>query len=162
MSRQVKAAKNSQGSGSRSPRPAQGSKELDVLVAEKVMQQVPCDGWSRMNFGSAGGAALRKKCQHEDGRCYPMASISNMQGNYDGVPPYSRRIETAEQVIQKMRERGFGWHAHCEGKGWELQCWRLADGPAHAKTITGYLYPAAICHAALAAVQAQMDLETTT
>lgn len=97
---------------------------LDRLIAEKVMGLVPCEGWEPMNFGSAGGAALMKKCKHVDGKCYPTGKTGSVFGEYDGVPAFSRNRAVAAQVVDRMEELGFcsfqlrGFFAPTYKHGW--------------------------------------------
>lgn len=47
--------------------------QLDRTCAHEVKGLTPCDGWTPINFGSAGGPALQKTCDHAPGTCYPTA-----------------------------------------------------------------------------------------
>lgn len=82
---------------------------LDALIAERVMGQVSCDGWFAYNLGAAGGMTLQKTCGHKSHECYPSKSVANAFGAYDGVPPYSRKIEAAMQVVDRLHERGMNF-----------------------------------------------------
>jgi hypothetical protein len=59
-------------------------------VAEKILGLIKCGGWSYMNFGSAGGAALMKNCKHKDGECYSSRTTGNMMGKIGGCPEYNK------------------------------------------------------------------------
>ena len=127
-------------------------RELSEAVARRVMNQMPCDGWVRMNFGSAGGAALRKECAHEKETCYPTAKFGNVHGSYDGVPPYAAKIESAMMVVEKMRERDWYVEIANMSTGWFVNFIydinERIDCPAQAR-----LLPEAICRAALATIE---------
>lgn len=157
----VNEEKNSSGQAVESPLTALQGRELDAAIAERVTGLVPCDGWVRMNFGSAGGAALRKECEHENGACYPTVSVSNVQGNYDGVPPYSRKIESAMLVVEKMRERGYGWTLKAHDDSWRVDVYRLPDNGYDGLQSQASTLPESICRAALATVNTTARLAET-
>lgn len=129
-------------------------KQLDVDVAQKVMGLVPCDGWARMNFGSAGGPALRKECTHGDKECYPTATFGGAFGSYHGTPAYSTEIKLAVETVEKMRERGFGWTICTHKDGWFVRCFELPDEGLQWRhsTVVSPTLPQAICKSALAAL----------
>ncbi|MFN0123743.1 MAG: BC1872 family protein [Blastocatellia bacterium] len=81
--------------------------ELDTLVAERVLDLVPCDGWESINLGSAGGPAMVKNCGQTH-RCYPRG-----------------RPMAASSMIAPA------WHvvSHLGDKGWEItiRCFPGAD-----------------------------------
>lgn len=79
-------------------------RELDLLVAEKVMSLVPCDNWRPINFGSAGGPAFQKDCEHEN--CYPASERGSAHGRMGGCPQYSTNITLAWQVVEHLRKQG--------------------------------------------------------
>jgi len=116
------------------------------------MNQEPCDGWVKMNFGAAGGPALRKECAHEDGKCYPTATIGGVHGSYDGVPPYATKIEAAMQVVEKMREQG--WSFACTLYEGKLPYASFCKGTAKSsRNAEADALAEAICRAALAAIE---------
>jgi hypothetical protein len=85
-------------------------RELDVLVAERVMGLVPCDGWRRINLGSAGGPAMMQvrdvpfynpedlpACTHAYGECFPIDT------GYPGSGP--AKYSTDDNAARLMRDR---------------------------------------------------------
>lgn len=84
----------------------EAGRELDALIAEKVMDLVPCEAWEYINFGSAGGPALvNANCIHGQGRrCYPTTEIGggvSLQG-IGGPPHYSTDIAAAWEIVEKF------------------------------------------------------------
>ena len=73
----------------------------DALVEETVFGRVPCLGWKPFNFGSAGGLALRKDCDHDLDRCYPV--IETSAGGYkDGIggpPRYTASMDRVREML---------------------------------------------------------------
>lgn len=74
--------------------------ELAKEIAHKVMGLVPCDQWTYMNFGSAGGAALRKNCHHEN--CYPTQELGSILGKIGGIPDYLGNWNMTMKVREKI------------------------------------------------------------
>jgi|GEM_PF-6805450 len=68
--------------------PMKPGPELDKAVADK-MGMIPCEMWTPINFGSAGGPALEKNCVHGENACYPTNEVGSIQGNIGGVPAFS-------------------------------------------------------------------------
>jgi hypothetical protein len=83
----------------------QPNRELDLLVAEKVMGLIPCDQWTENNLGSAGGPALWKHCKHDN--CYSTLEISSLLGTIGGCPRYSSKIQETWEVVRRMRSSGY-------------------------------------------------------
>jgi hypothetical protein len=138
--------------GGREEMPRELDAELNALIADKVMEQVACDGYSQINLGSAGGPALRRDCQHEKDKCYPSAEIGSAWGKIGGCPNYSGEIRLAFEVVEKMRERG--WSFACtlyEGRlPYASFCKMTAVSSRNAEAES---LPEAICLAALEAVK---------
>lgn len=78
--------------------------QIDELIAEKVMGLIPCNEWTPINLGSAGGPALLKNCHHTN--CYPTVRNADV----GGCPKYSTNIKSAWEVINRFRQ-GFDEHA---------------------------------------------------
>ena len=93
----------------------QPDRELDLLVAEKVMKLIPCDRWTETNLGSAGGPALMKNCDHEN--CYSTLEIGSAFGTIGGCPRYSSKIHLAWEVVKHMLSEGFDLSLESEGNG---------------------------------------------
>jgi hypothetical protein len=72
-------------------------RELDVLVAEKVMEMVACDAWEPHRL-SAGTYYKVRPCDHA--ACYPAAA---------GPAEYSQNISAAWQVVRAIQEQHPGW-----------------------------------------------------
>jgi hypothetical protein len=99
-------------------------RELDVLVAEKVM------GWTNLRTTKAG---MRRGTPAE----YPHIGHE--------VPPYSTDMSAAWEVVEKMREReGYA------GVESNHDLWEASMGPWY--VATAETAPLAICRAALAAI----------
>ena len=71
----------------------EAGREMDALVAEKVMGSVPCDAWEIHNTRSW---VLGDSCGHSS--CYPENS---------GPPEYSTNISAAWEVVKKIFSMGF-------------------------------------------------------
>ena len=130
-------------------------REMDALVAEKVMGLAPCDAWSPVNFGSAGGPAmwLDKPCGH-DGKCYPTPS----EHPFSGPLHYSTSIAAAWEVVERLRaDKVMGGasiaavNAPDDATPGEW-CVEWFDGDHTLDCAIGDTAPLAICRAALAAV----------
>lgn len=80
-------------------------RELDLFVAQQVMGLIPCNKWTSLNLGSAGGPAFQKNCAHEN--CYPAAEQGSALGRVGGCPQYSTKIALAWQVVEHLRQKGF-------------------------------------------------------
>src|SRR5947207_341300 len=81
------------------------SGDFDLLVAQRVMGLVPCADWEAFNFGSAGGPALLKKCNHPVDACFPIFTTQSIYGTIGGPPRYSTDIRAAWELVD--RQRGF-------------------------------------------------------
>jgi len=79
-------------------------REMDALVAEKIMGSVPCDGWSRFHIGEMMNDM---KCEHEMGKCFPKKA---------GPPMYSTSISAAWQVMEHFRQNQ--WKVSVIGNEW--------------------------------------------
>jgi len=68
-------------------------KEIDTLVAEKIMDLVPCENWYLQEITMIGPIYIRNqhKCKH-DGKCYPK----------EYVPECSTNISSAWRVVDKL------------------------------------------------------------
>lgn len=74
--------------------------ELDILVSEKVLGQVPCPAWRYSNLGSAGGpVSMKWTCSHAEGMCRPVDPKLPW-------PSYSTNIAAAWQVAERIGRRG--------------------------------------------------------
>lgn len=65
---------------------------MDRAVAE-ALGLIACDDWEPINFGSAGGPALIKKCSHDE--CYPAQMLGSVMGPVGGCPRYSTDLGIA-------------------------------------------------------------------
>lgn len=72
-------------------------REMDAMVAEKVMGAVPCGAWRR--FNSYEWIKDNSACEHA--ACYPIG--------HDGkpsAPQYSKNLNAAWRVVEKMHGDG--------------------------------------------------------
>lgn len=128
-------------------KPLVAGRELDALVAEKVMGAVWTPTPSDMVFdedywleipGKPGVFAYR----YRDGRVKPKA----------GCPPYSTDMASAWEVVEKMEQRGHGFAlADSQGPPWEATFDNLSSMLSYIETAD--TAPLAICLAALKAVE---------
>jgi hypothetical protein len=158
----------------------EAGRELDALIAERVMGIVPCDKWRKTNLGSAGGPALMKDdgdCPHERDKCYSVITTASIYGVIGGPRKYSTDIKAAWKVVERLRTDG--WLVRVQempneepflmGAGWRdeenlelhmrAMCQlypskRQREGRAMFRDIVAFedSTPLAICKAALAAV----------
>lgn len=118
----------------------QPGRELDALVAEKVM------GWrvdfdSRRHWTELADISLDRLVFTEPN------GIFHGEQSINDIPPYSTDVGTAWQVVERMKERG-GCNVLTYPSG-VVQCW--INGEHHAVANTA---PHAICLAALRAIGA--------
>ena len=92
-------------------------RELDLLVAEQVMGLIPCDGWSRINFGSGGGPAVRKNCDHPNNTCYPIIENAGAFGVAGGCPRYSTESRAWVEIIDHMIKEDGMWAIEYDSNG---------------------------------------------
>lgn len=130
-------------------------RELDRLVAEKVMNLIACDKWERHYGGwgmaiSGAGDVWVSGCKHPSGSCYPV----------DAPAPYSTDITAAWQLIEKhphyvslthSNDHGYTgrWNDHMT---WRCRFYAPEKFEAEADTA-----PLAICLAALKAIGVEVD-----
>jgi len=110
-------------------------KEMDVLVAEKVMGRVPCTAWDVFRFAPPAFIKDAESCEHKD--CYPL-----------GFPAdYSTYIAAAWQVVEKVIT-GTVWECYLTHQfdGWS--CLFAAPNKPDVYGV-GETAPLAICRAAL-------------
>ena len=88
-------------------------RELDLLMAEKVLGLIACDKWTLINLGSAEGPAFKKNCEHEN--CYPASEQDSALGQMGGCPQLSTSIEAAWKVVEHMRRKGFEFALDSKG-----------------------------------------------
>lgn len=145
-------------------------RELDKLVAEKVMGLEPCEGWVEANLGSAGGPVVttnrephlwnpksETRCSHKDRNCYPSMSLNLYNNIPPGGPcPYSTHIARAWEVREKIAELGYGEMLICRGcNGWEAYQATACADPDFGDwfVVSVDTVPKAICLAALEAIK---------
>ena len=118
-------------------------RELDALVAEKVMGQVPCDAWRPFT-------ALPPQWMKDKGECGHAACFPAQMG----PAAYSTDIAAAWEVVEKItapgRLTGGAWR-HLNGKYDAVFSEQLGGG-VFAMSDEAPTAPLAICHAALKAV----------
>lgn len=135
--------------------PDDKSRDLDLLVAQRVMGLVPCPDWEVTNFGSAGGPALMKKCNHPTDRCFPTVTTSSIYGTIGGPRRYSTDVRSAWEVVERLLAdfqsadlrleftQGSDWRVGLRSAS--MRRWRWARGDK---------VPEAICRAAVALTHA--------
>lgn len=112
------------------------SRELDALVAEKVM------GWTNAHR-TRPGACLRG---------YPPTSATITL-----VPAYSSEIAAAWAVVERMREQGYAVTVRSASEGrWVARTWKAPDDPS-TDWVREDSAPLAIVLAALRAVGVPED-----
>ena len=141
-------------------------REMNLLVADRVMGLVSCEGWKIVNLGSAGGAVLMADgCTHGRGECYSTVQVDSIHGTIGGCPPFSTDIAAAWEVVERLKNSTplgdvlVWWNAGTLSSygqpGWEAQI-RDFDGDCKERTIAlsglSATAPLAICRAALRAV----------
>ena len=90
------------------------NREKDRLVEELIFGKVPCTGWKRFNFGSAGGPALRKECDHGPEDCYPDVEIGAgaFGGTIGGPQKYTSSLKCTIEMLEFLRDhRDAQWMA---------------------------------------------------
>ena len=114
-------------------------KEMDILVAEKVMGEVPCIAWSVYRSAPPMFIKDAESCGHKD--CYPL----------DFPAHYSTNIAAAWQVVEKVMT-GTVWECYITQQfdGWS--CLFAAPDKSDAYGV-GESASLAICRAALLAVR---------
>jgi hypothetical protein len=123
----------------------EAGKELDALVAEKVM------GWTGIKHDHAAGGHIVFTTGTPEGRSRP---------SHHPVPSYSTAIMYAWQVVEKMGERGYWFDIHDTYTGTRAVAFmQKEDGEQLAGWIAGHAndvsVPLAICLAALMAVESE-------
>ena len=114
-------------------------REIDRLIAERIFGVRPCKEWKPANLGSAGGPVLihgdwMKPVKHEY-ECYPdIEDIKTIQGTLGGPARYTTDIAAAWQLVEKMRERGFGVLIAC---GAEVSKYEVEITPAQSEYAKG-------------------------
>jgi hypothetical protein len=117
-------------------------RELDAIIAEKVLGLEPCDNWRPINLGSAGGPAMLKECPPTH-NCYPRSRPST----------YSSNIYAAWSVVEHLaRERGWEVTIKVCGQSQEVTIDKREPGAAVVEKAEAETAPMAICLAALRAV----------
>ncbi len=117
--------------------------EIDVLVAEKVLERVPCDAWEEISLGSAGGPAMMKKCVKHD-RCYPQ----------NHAAAYSTNLAAAWNVVEYLGEKNWDVAIRQIVNGqtyYEVEIDRRTGNPDDKVVAHALTAPLAICLASLRA-----------
>ncbi len=114
-------------------------RELDALVAEKVMGSVPCDDWHVWGYALTGAEWMSGNCGHA--KCYPREEPVR----------YSEYISAAWQVLEKVCENGARFLLG--GPGDNLSRWQCTFHNPTPIIGWGDTAPHAICLAALEAVE---------
>ena len=131
-------------------------REVDRLIAERILGVRPCKEWKRVSLGSAGGPALMHKAEKQhDHECFPdIDEIPTFAGTLGGPPRYTTDIAMAWRLLDKMHERHFGVViAHrAEDPTYEVELSPMKSADAeHGSRVAEGTAPLAICLAALRA-----------
>ena len=123
---------------------------LDTLVAEQVMDCVPCDAWEPTNLGSAGGPVLLKRCRAQH-RCYPRHHPM----------AFSTLIAAAWHLVDHLANQG--WEImirRVQGRppSYTVQMDKHTGDPADSVTVEAPTAPLALCKASLRAAGYQGPL----
>ena len=78
------------------------SKDMDMLIEEKIFKRHPCDKWYLLQMTVEGGIYMHgdSVCEY-DNKCY-------MENN---PPKYSTNISAAWKVVVKMENDDYWWEA---------------------------------------------------
>jgi hypothetical protein len=100
--------------------------ELVALFAEKVLELVPCDGWGRVNLGSAGGPVLiGDGCEHDRGKCYPRDTFQTIHGTVGGPPD---ALHDERHAFAGLRSHAdWNWSIHKLGDSFVVAIFLGAD-----------------------------------
>jgi Phage ABA sandwich domain len=124
--------------------------EIDALVAEKVLELVPCDAWEEINLGSAGGSVMLKTCDQHD-RCYPR--------NHPAA--FSTIMAAAWKVVEHLGKKDWDVAIRQIVNGethYEVEIDRHTGNPTDKVVADAPTAPLAICTAALRASDYQEEL----
>lgn len=129
-------------------------RELDAEVAERVM------GWTIAPEGDRWRvSATGDYCNSWSVDSPNLADLDDdindrVYGRY-AMPRYSESIEAAMQVVQQMRERGYGWTICTHKDGWFVRCFELPDEGLQWRhsTVVKESLAEALCLSALAALE---------
>jgi hypothetical protein len=137
--------------------------ELDERVAREVMGLQPCPDWEPINFGSAGGPAQIKRCQHVSGTCYAEQTIPSMFGVVGGCPPYSADTPAGwaamREVLAEMCLRGWRYDITNDRRDGMAGAYLIKNDDGATVSGVAPTLPEALCRAALAAVGAAAGVE---
>ena len=122
-------------------------REMDALIAEKVMGLKPCTKWVQAAGGSLSQIHISTNCDvPPPDECY------DVQGAW--IKKYSTSIEAAWEVFERIESTSRNLHQYGESKKeWGCGFYGNGDPPneiAHSYAPTA---PLAICRAALRTVQ---------
>lgn len=80
---------------------------LDALLAKAVFDMDECRQWRPVNYGSAGGPAFLKNCEHQIGKCYSHIEIQMIHGLIGGPPSFTVNGRDCIELIRGMDKLGF-------------------------------------------------------
>lgn len=135
-------------------------RDIDKLVAEKLFGLVACDKWERVNFGSIGGPALMKQCDHPDGACYSIYEVSYFGTPFGGCPRYTSDYNETWKVYEWLEERGLVQVSNGDGdsKDCDFMPIRVGEHFTLAKvSVSAETYGLAICITALEAIGVEVE-----
>lgn len=128
---------------------------IDEKVAKIIFGLVPCVEWEEINFGSAGGPALRKLCTHPNNTCFPVFEIGSIYGNIGGCPKFSSDLKLAWEVIKKLEKLYHVQIQTLDPEEYHIEIWTDKGTPSYYRLLAESDGPIeiAICEAALLAYE---------
>lgn len=131
----------------------EAGREMNRLIANKVMGFVPCNVWLYGNLGAAGGAiSMNNGCEHS-GKCYP----ADEKLPFGGPRHYSTDIAAAWEVVEKLDYFSLEKiTANNDDKSYIVRFVTQINNEMQVTNTIAPTAPLAICRAALLAVM-EMD-----
>jgi len=81
------------------------NREKDARIELVVFGKVPCNGWKDDNFGSAGGPALTKECNHTNDACYPVQERGSIFGLFGGPRRFTSSMDLTIEMLSHFQKR---------------------------------------------------------
>lgn len=126
--------------------------EINVLVAEKVM------GWTRLQSTSrpeivAFLSPASRKSQYFQSQIAAGKLVDAESGDEANAPHYSTLINAAMQIVEKVREQGFGVTLKTKQSFWRVEIYPEPDNGHDGLNVENDSLSRAICEAALMAIE---------
>jgi hypothetical protein len=81
------------------------NREKDARVELMVYGKVPCYGWKDFNWGSAGGPALMKECDHPNDACYPAPDLQAKFSSLGGPGRFTASMDLTMEMLLHFQKR---------------------------------------------------------